>query len=82
MTRIYRRTIKKNGFNDSDGYDGYDGVVTPLEFFIELFSFLGISGWGIDLYYCDVEWFSLVLNQDHYVDFETAPKNCILDSFF
>ena len=59
----------------------HGGLVTPLEFFIELFSFLGISGWGIDLYYCDVEWFSLVLNQDHYVDFETAPKYCISDIF-
>ena len=28
---------------------------------MELFnvSFFSITGWGIDLYYCDVEWFSL-----------------------
>ena len=26
---------------------------------IELFSFFGISGWGIDLDYCDIEWFAL-----------------------
>ena len=77
----YTEELLKNGFNDSDNHDG---VVTHLECFIELFNFrfFGISGWGIDFHYCDVEWFSLVLNQDHYVDFETAPKNCILDSFF
>ena len=23
------------------------------------FSFFGVSGWGIDLDYCDVEWFAL-----------------------
>ena len=23
------------------------------------FSFFGISGWGIDLDYCDIEWFAL-----------------------
>ena len=23
------------------------------------FSFFGISGWGIDLDYCDIEWFCL-----------------------
>ena len=35
------------------------------------FSFLGISGWGIDLDYCDVEWFALETNQDHSIIFET-----------
>ena len=44
------------------------------------FSFFGMSGWGIDLDYCDVEWFALETNQDHSVVFETAPKYCILDS--
>ena len=24
----------------------------------------GIGGWGIDLDYCDVEWFALGMNQD------------------
>ena len=43
-------------------------------------SFFGISVWGIDLYYCDVEWFALETNQDHFVMFETAPKYCIPDS--
>ena len=45
-----------------------------------LFSFFGISGWGIDLDYCDVEWFALEMNWDHFVAFEIAPKYCISDS--
>ena len=40
-----------------------------------------ISGWGIDLDYCDTEWFTLETNRDHSVLFEIAPKYCILDSF-
>ena len=38
-------------------------------------------GWGIDLDYCDIEWFALETHQDHSVIFETASKYCILDSF-
>ena len=37
--------------------------------------------WGIDLDYCDIEWFPLEMNRDHSVIFEIAPKYCILDSF-
>ena len=44
------------------------------------FSFFVISDWGIDLDYCDVEWFALEMNQDHSVIFEIAPKYCISDS--
>ena len=36
---------------------------------------------GTDLDYCDVEWFSLEVNQDHSVIFEVAPKHYISDSF-
>ena len=38
--------------------------------------------WGIDLDYCDIEWFALEMNRDHSVIFE-IPSNeyCILDSF-
>ena len=36
---------------------------------------------GIDLDYCDVEWFALEMNQDHSVIFETAPKYYVLHSF-
>ena len=45
------------------------------------FSFLSITGQGIDLDYCDIEWFALEMNRDHSVIFEIAPKYCISDSF-
>ena len=28
-------------------------------------SFFGITGWGIDLDHCDIEWFALEMNKDH-----------------
>ena len=37
--------------------------------------------WGIDLDYCDIEWFALEMNRDHSVIFEIASKYCISDSF-
>ena len=40
----------------------------------------GISDWGIDLDYCDIESFALETDRDHSVVFEIAPKNCISDS--
>ena len=43
--------------------------------------FFGISGWGTDLDYCDVEWFALETNRDHSVIFGTAIKYCMSDSF-
>ena len=33
---------------------------------------LGIGGWGIDLDYCDVEWFALEMNPDRSVIFEVC----------
>ena len=45
------------------------------------FSFFSITGWGIDLNYCDTEWFALETNRDHSVIFETAPRDCISDCF-
>ena len=36
---------------------------------------------GIDLDYCDIEWFALEVNRDHSVIFEIISKYCILDSF-
>ena len=30
---------------------------------------------------CDIEWFALKMNRDHYVVFEIAPKYCISDYF-
>ena len=44
------------------------------------FSFFGTNGWGIELDYCDTEWFALEMNRDNSVIFETAFKYCILDS--
>ena len=35
---------------------------------------------GINLDYCDIEWFALETNRDHSVVFEIASKYCILDS--
>ena len=51
-----------------------------LQIFIEPFnlSFFSVTGWGIDLDYCDIEWFALEMNRDHSVVFEIASKYCIL----
>ena len=35
----------------------------------------------IDLDYCDIEWFALEMNRDHFIIFEIVPKYCISDSF-
>ena len=58
-------------------------VLEDLLVFIEPFNFscFSITGWGIDLDYCNVEWFALETNSDHSVIFETASKYCISDSF-
>ena len=57
-------------------------VLEGLIVFIELFnfSFFSITGWGIDLDYCDIEWFALEMKRDHSVVFEIASKYCISDS--
>ena len=54
-----------------------------MEVYIESFnfSFFGISGWDIDLDYCDIEWFVLETSTDHSVIFEIEHKYCISDSF-
>ena len=44
------------------------------------FSFFSISGWGIDLDYCGIEWFALETNRDHSFIFENTPKCSISDS--
>ena len=51
-------------------------VLKGLLVFIELFnfSFFSITGWGIDLDYCDIEWFALETNRDHSIVFEIASK--------
>ena len=57
-------------------------VLEGLIVFIEPFnfSFFSINAWGIDLDYCDIEWFVLEMNRDHSVVFEIASKYCILES--
>ena len=45
------------------------------------FNLLSVTGRGIDLDYCDIEWFALGTNRDHSVVFEIASKYCISDSF-
>ena len=40
-----------------------------------------ITGQGLDLDYCDIEWFALDMNRDHSVIFETASNYCNSDSF-
>ena len=56
-----------------------EGLVGLQELFN--FSFFIITGWGIDLDNCDIEWFALETNRDHSVVFEIASKYCISDSF-
>ena len=42
---------------------------------------LQLSDWGIDLDYCDIEWFALEMSRGHSVGFEIAAKYCISHSF-
>ena len=51
------------------------GIIEPFKF-----NFFGISGWGIDLDYCDIEWFALEMNREYFVIFEVASKYYILNS--
>ena len=44
------------------------------------FSFFSITGWGIDLDCCDIEWFDLEMNRDDSVVFEIISKHYISDS--
>ena len=48
-----------------------------MKVIIELFSFSGISGWGTDLDYCDIEWFALEMNRDHSVILKLHPNTVI-----
>ena len=59
-------------------------VVLVLEGLVGLYptiqlQFIQITGWGIDLDYCDIVWFALEMNRDHSVIFEISSKYCILD---
>ena len=54
---------------------GLVGLLEPFNF-----SFFSSTGWGVDLDYCDIEWFALETDRDHSVVFEMASKYCISDS--
>ena len=56
--------------------EGLVGFIGPFNF-----SFFGITDRGIDLDYCDIEWFALEMSRDHSVIFEIICKYCISDSF-
>ena len=56
-------------------------VLEGLEALHRTVQLLLLSGWGIVLDYCDIEWFALEMNRDHSVVFETASKYCNSDSF-
>ena len=56
--------------------EGFVGLHRTVQ--IQLFS---ITGRGIGLDYCDIQWFAWETNRDHSVIFEIAPKYCISDSF-
>ena len=45
------------------------------------FNFFSITGRGIDLDCCDIEWFALEINRDQSFIFEIALKCYISDSF-
>ena len=42
-------------------------------------SLFSITVWGIDLDYCDIEWFALEMNRHRSVVFEISSKYCITD---
>ena len=58
-------------------------VLKFLYVFIKPFNFslFSTTGWGVDLDYCDIEWFALETNRDHSVVLEIASKYCISESF-
>ena len=51
---------------------GLVGLHRPIQL-----QFFNATGGGIDLDYCNIEWFALETNRDHSIIFETATKYCI-----
>ena len=45
------------------------------------FSFFGISGWGTDLDYCDIQWFALATDRDHSVILRLHPSTAFQTLF-
>ena len=62
-----------------EGLVGLYESVSVIELFN--FSFFSITGWGIDLDYCDIKRLALETNRDHSVIFEIASMYFISDSF-
>ena len=60
-----------------EGFVGLHRTYKELKFD---FSFFSVTGWGIDLDYCDIKWFALETNREHSVIFAIASEYCILDS--
>ena len=56
---------------------GLVGLHRTVQLQIHNFS---ITGWGIGLDHCDIEWFALETNGDHSLAFEIASKYCISNS--
>ena len=54
-------------------------VLEGLVVFIEPFnfSFFSVSGRGIDLDYCDTEWFALEMNRDHFLILRVHPSTAL-----
>ena len=50
-----------------------------MKVFVEPFNFslFSITGWGIDLDYCDIEWFALEMNRDHYNGTHSAAAGTV-----
>ena len=48
---------------------------------LEFYCFFSITGQGIDLDYCNIEWLALEMNRDHSVFFEVASEYCIFGLF-
>ena len=57
------------------------GLVGYRIIYLWLLQNFSISGWGIDLGYCNIERFALEMNRDHSANFEMASKYHISDSF-
>ena len=68
--------MKRTSFLGVSCKRSYRSSIEPFNF-----SFFSLTGWGIDLDYCDIEWFALETNRDHSVVFEIASMYCISDSF-
>ena len=67
--------MKRTSFWGALVQEGHVGLHKTVQL-----SLFGISGWGVDLDFCDTQWFALEMNRDDSVVFEITPKYCILNS--